>query len=84
MDIERMMHLCEEQIEYIPTQDEIRMSGVMQKMGGTGHYNPRIRKISLSQLPIHQSAQATQGSVEISQGQLDSPPSKIQGVHNLV
>ena len=35
MDIERMMDLCEEQIEYISTQDKIRMSGCNAGNGGT-------------------------------------------------
>jgi hypothetical protein len=34
---ERIVHMCKEQIEYIPTRDEIRMSGVMQENGGSGH-----------------------------------------------
>jgi hypothetical protein len=60
------------------------MSGCNAENRGTSHFIIREFAQSLSQLPIYQSAQVTQDSIEVSQGQLNSPLSKIQGVYNLV
>jgi hypothetical protein len=60
------MRRCEEQFEYISTEDEIRMSGCNAENGGTGHSIIRESAKSPSQLPMHRSAQATQDSVEVS------------------